>query len=600
MAKNWRRRYFVLNFKDRTLRYFADESKDSEKGLFHLLPGSTIKDSDLKPNCFQLITKSIGTNGRLDSFGRQQDGGELCLFVCTESAPEKVEWVQALEATIHPNNVTTTPSSTKAKKKSVTALECAVEGCKNSHRYTDGYCHEHRAQAATARAEKIANLLMDGDEEKKVDGEEDDEVEDCPLTIVAASDEKRVREFNTLSATRRNYGIKGAGGTFMEMLATQEPRSQHQVQMLPNSKGVLTVKVFEDVDPLTAVAGTHADMKLLGKIKLTDFTLNVPVDVTIVFECTDAGLVVSLADNIRQSRHATALFKFEPPVAPKDGFGYGVKDVDGSINFVLLPRAMLPDHYSVLAVNSNATANDVRKAYHKQSKMYHPDKLNSDSAAGGALAGEAASKEGREAMMTRINAAYAALSGAEERAEYDREFRGYESTQAISAAVSDNGNVGFTVYQGRSPGPIDEENKVGFVKIADLTGEERQISMTFKYDGGKLWVEALDVATGKSSGVKHFNTATIAQERDALKLAPAKEGVLQKKGEKRHNWTERYFVLRGNWYVSIRTATHYAHPARLRAFVVTAVAFGHYPIPFLLTRMYAASSDTCVCYFLGP
>jgi curved DNA-binding protein CbpA len=224
-------------------------------------------------------------------------------------------------------------------------------------------------------------------------------------------------------------------------------------------------------------------------------------------------------------------------MGPAGGFGYGVKDMDGSMNFVLLPRDLLPDHYAVLGVSESATANDIRKAYHKQSMAHHPDKANGES-------GE--SREEREAMMARINASYATLSGVD-RGEYDREFRGFENTTTISAAVSDNGNVGFTVYRGISRGAIDEENKVGFIKIADLPGEERQISLTFKYDAGSLWVEALDMATSKSSGVRQFDTKAIAQERDALKLESTKEGILQKKGEKRHNWSERFFALKGNW-----------------------------------------------------
>jgi hypothetical protein len=280
MAKNWRRRFFVLNGKDRTLRYFADDTQAQEKGLFHLLPGSFINDSDRKPNCFELVTKCIGTGDRLDEFGRQGEG-ELSVFICAETAPEKAEWVQALEATISVSNLgTPSTSSTQIRKKSSTALDCLSEGCMNSHRYTDGYCHEHRALAAKARADKIANLLFET-EEKKVAGEEDDEDEDEALSTVVEAGEtgEKVKEFSTLSATRRNYGIKGEGGMFMEMLATEEARSQHQVQMLPNSKGVLTVKVFEDVDPSMAMA-VQADMKLLGKLKLRDFTVNVPVDVS--------------------------------------------------------------------------------------------------------------------------------------------------------------------------------------------------------------------------------------------------------------------------------------------------------------------------------
>lgn len=63
--------------------------------------------------------------------------------------------------------------------------------------------------------------------------------------------------------------------------------------------------------------------------------------------------------------------------------------------------------YEVLGVNSNATDDEIKKAYRKLAKKYHPD-LNRDDL------------KAAEAKMSELNEAYGILSDKEKRAQYDK------------------------------------------------------------------------------------------------------------------------------------------------------------------------------------
>ena len=63
--------------------------------------------------------------------------------------------------------------------------------------------------------------------------------------------------------------------------------------------------------------------------------------------------------------------------------------------------------YEVLGVNRNATDDEIKKAFRKLAKKYHPD-LNRDDL------------KAAEAKMSEINEAYGILSDKEKRAQYDK------------------------------------------------------------------------------------------------------------------------------------------------------------------------------------
>ena len=79
---------------------------------------------------------------------------------------------------------------------------------------------------------------------------------------------------------------------------------------------------------------------------------------------------------------------------------------------------LLVNHYQVLEINSQATAKEIKLAYRKLAKVYHPD----------TKAAETSKEE-----IVRINAAYEVLSNPSSRRRYDRELQmGSSSYESLS------------------------------------------------------------------------------------------------------------------------------------------------------------------------
>jgi DnaJ family protein C protein 3 len=77
---------------------------------------------------------------------------------------------------------------------------------------------------------------------------------------------------------------------------------------------------------------------------------------------------------------------------------------------VALKRSKQKDYYKVLGVDRDADPRQIKSAYRKASKLYHPDKA----------AKQGITKEDAEKKMASINEAYEVLSDPELRARFDR------------------------------------------------------------------------------------------------------------------------------------------------------------------------------------
>ena len=112
------------------------------------------------------------------------------------------------------------------------------------------------------------------------------------------------------------------------------------------------------------------------------------------------------------------------------------------------------DYYQILGVNKSATADDIKKAYRKLARKYHPD----------------VSKEAdAEKKMKEVNEANEVLSDPEKRAAYDQVGQGYRSGQEFQPPP--NWNSGFE-FSGNGFSERDMQGHSDF--FANLFGRARR------------------------------------------------------------------------------------------------------------------------------
>ncbi len=107
------------------------------------------------------------------------------------------------------------------------------------------------------------------------------------------------------------------------------------------------------------------------------------------------------------------------------------------------------DYYQILGVSKDATADDLKKAYRKLAKQYHPDAQHTE-----------ADKKNAEAKFKEINEAYSVLSDDTKRAQYDRFGSNFE--QAGFGGGSYGSYGGFGGFDGFGM-DIDLEDILGSV-----------------------------------------------------------------------------------------------------------------------------------------
>ena len=120
------------------------------------------------------------------------------------------------------------------------------------------------------------------------------------------------------------------------------------------------------------------------------------------------------------------------------------------------------DYYQTLGVAREATADEIKKAFRRLARKYHPD----------------VSKEANaEARMKEVNEAYAVLSDAEKRAAYDQLGRDYQAGQDFRPPP--NWDAGFE-FSGREFGGAQGADFSDF--FAELFGRSRAGGQGARFD----------------------------------------------------------------------------------------------------------------------
>src|SRR5687768_14281059 len=114
---------------------------------------------------------------------------------------------------------------------------------------------------------------------------------------------------------------------------------------------------------------------------------------------------------------------------------------------------MAKDYYETLGVNRKATEKEIRSAYRKLARKYHPDVNPNDKAS--------------EARFKEINAAHDVLSDQEKRQKYDRYGDNWEHAEELERARQARGRGGSYYY---SMGGNGQNVEFEDVDLGDLFG----------------------------------------------------------------------------------------------------------------------------------
>lgn len=120
------------------------------------------------------------------------------------------------------------------------------------------------------------------------------------------------------------------------------------------------------------------------------------------------------------------------------------------------------DYYEVLGVSRNATDDEIKKAFRRLAKQYHPD---------------ANKEQGAEARFIEVNEAYEVLSDQQKRAAYDRYGHAAANGNMAGAGFADFSSFSTDIFEMFFSGATGTQRRSGPQRGADLRYE---LTITFE------------------------------------------------------------------------------------------------------------------------
>jgi hypothetical protein len=170
---------------------------------------------------------------------------------------------------------------------------------------------------------------------------------------------------------------------------------------------------------------------------------------------------------------------------------FGIADVNGLMIPIVRSSNGVVNHYRLLGLEIDATAREIKKAYHSLAKQHHSDRATCG--AGGA---------GGADLMHELNEVNEVLSSEDTREEYDTQLRqqlsGVGELKNMVLAPTSRGSVAVKIYKGLNEHVCDNLY-LGTIKAKCMPGLEAEINLMFTHHGERhvLEVQLTDVASGR-------------------------------------------------------------------------------------------------------